>query len=764
MNKERLIILGAVMVLVAAFFVFDLDRFFTLDALKAHQAQLSGYTDAHLAQALIFYFLIYIAITALSLPGAAVLTLAGGAIFGFWTALIVVSFASSVGATAAMLVARFVLRDAVQSRFGDKLKAINAGIAREGAFYLFALRLVPLFPFFAINLVMGLTSMPARTFYWVSQLGMLAGTAVYVNVGTQLAKVNAIGDIASPSLLLAFALLGLFPLIAKRALLAAAQWFQAQILVPIQARKAYGPWLHLRPKQFDYNLVVIGAGAAGLVSAYIGAATRAKVALIEQHKMGGDCLNTGCVPSKALLRSAKLLSHITRSKAFGIDHAQAQFDFSQVMARVRQVIADIEPHDSVERYTAMGVECLQGKAQITTPWSVQVETAQGLRTLTTQAIIIAAGARPLVPPIEGLEAVGYLSSDTVWNLQTIPKRLLVLGGGPVGCELTQAFARFGAQVTQVEMQPRLMMREDPEVSALVQARFQSEGVQVLTQHKAKRFVVEDGEKYLMADRQDGEATQEIRIAFDEVIVALGRVANTTGYGLEALGIATTPARTVETDAYLQTLYPNILACGDVAGPYQFTHTAAHQAWYAAINALFGRFKRFKTDYSVIPWATFTEPEVARVGLNEQEAREKHIAHQVTRYGMDDLDRAIADGEAHGFVKVLTRPGSDQILGVTIVGEHAGDLIAEYVLAMRHKLGLNQILGTIHIYPTLAEANKYAAGNWKRSTVTQGQHTVLAAYQAWRRGEQSLLAVVRAMRALFKDKRPAYPEASHEPKQ
>ena len=339
----------------------------------------------------------------------------------------------------------------------------------------------------------------------------------------------------------------------------------------------------------------------------------------------------------------------------------------------------------------------------------------------------------------------------MWDLREQPKRLVVLGGGPIGSELTQAFARLGSQVTQIEMLPRLLIREDPEVSDLVRRRFESEGIVVLVNHKAKQFVIDHGEKVLLAEHNGAD----VRVPFDQVLVAVGRVANTEGYGLEELGIGTTRARTIETDETLQTIYPNIYACGDVAGPYQFTHTASHQAWYAAVNALFGTFRKFKADYRVIPWATFTEPEVARVGLNEQEAKEQKIPHHVTLYGIDDLDRAITDGEAHGLVKVLTKPGTDQILGVTIAGEHAGDLLAEYVLAMKHNLGLNKILGTIHTYPTFAEANKYAAGNWKRSTVTQGQWAFLVAFQAWRRGEGPLGRVFGRLIAMKRDKRPAY---------
>ena len=481
-----------------------------------------------------------------------------------------------------------------------------------------------------------------------------------------------------------------------------------------------------KPRRFERNLVVIGGGSAGLVTAYIAAAVKAKVTLIEKHRMGGDCLNTGCVPSKALIRSAKFLSQLARAKEFGVREARAEFDFADVMERVQRVVQAVEPHDSVERYTGLGVEVIEGAAKLVSPWEVEVVRHDGAtQRLTTRSIVIAAGGRPFVPPVPGLDAVGYLTSDTVWELRELPRRLLVLGGGPIGSELAQAFARFGAQVTQIQQGPRILNREDPEVSELVAARFRAEGIDVRTGHKAKQFVVENGEKILIAEHADGD----VRIPFDAVLLAVGRVANLQGYGLEELGVKA--SRTIETNAFLQTNYPNIYAAGDVAGPFQFTHTAAHQAWYAAVNALFDPFKKFRVDYSVIPWATFVDPEVARVGLNEQEAKEQGIAYEVSRYDLDDLDRAIVDGETHGFVKVLTVPGRDKILGVTLVGEHAGDLIAEFVLAMKHGIGLNKILGTLHIYPTLAEANKYAAGVWKKAHAPQALLRWVERFHAWR---------------------------------
>ncbi|MBF0352049.1 MAG: FAD-dependent oxidoreductase [SAR324 cluster bacterium] len=697
MNKQKTVIALVIVMLVGLFFIFDLDQYLRLSYFKSQYQQILLYYEAHTLQTIATFFLIYTIITALSVPGATVLTLASGAVFGLIKGTIIVSFASTLGATLAFLISRFLLRDFVQQRFVSQARAINDAITREGAFYLFTLRLVPAVPFFVINLVMGLTPIKTQTFFWVSQVGMLAGTLVFVNAGTELAKLENIRDILSPGLIFSFTLLGLFP------------WIARKVLRFIKSRKILADWP--KPAKFDRNLIVIGAGSGGLVSAYIAAVSKARVTLVEKHLMGGDCLNTGCVPSKALIRSAKFLSHIQRASEFGIKSADARFDFADVMERVRNVIGQVAPHDSIERYTQLGVECVQGTATLKSPYHVEIRTHTGAtQTLTTRNIIIAAGARPLVPPIPGLDQMDVLTSDNVWNLRKLPQRLVVLGGGPIGCELAQSFRRLGSEVFQLEMAPRLMIREDPEISEMVMNRFRKEGVHVLVNHKASRFE-RNGDVKIIYCQHEG---REVRIECDEILCALGRVANTKGYGLEELGIPLTPAKTIETNEYLQTLYPNIYACGDVAGPFQFTHTAAHQAWYAAVNALFGSLKKFRTDYSVIPWSTFTDPEVARVGLNEQDAKQKNIPYEVTVYGLDDLDRAIADGEAHGLVKVLTVPGKDRILGVTIVGEHAGDLIAEYILAMKHGLGLNKILGTIHIYPTLAEANKYAAGQWKRA--------------------------------------------------
>lgn len=712
---KRWLALGVLGAAAALFFALDLGQYLNLEAIKARQAQLEGWRAAQPLQAALIFFGAYVLVTALSLPGATVMTLAGGAIFGLGWGTLLISFASSIGATLAFLASRWLLGGWVQERFADRLKAFNEGMERDGAFYLFTLRLVPLVPFFVINLAMGLTRIKPLTFYGVSQLGMLPATLVYVNAGTQLAQIDSLAGIVSPGLLGSLVLLGVFPLLARK------------VSDFLRARKVYARWP--KPRTFDRNLVVIGAGSAGLVTAYIAAAVRAKVTLVEKDAMGGDCLHTGCVPSKALIRSARMAADITRAGEFGIRTAAAEVDFAAAMERVQRVIQAIEPHDSVERYTGLGVDVASGTARITSPWQVQITHSDGhLETLTTRSIVVATGGRPFVPPLAGLEQVDYLTSETVWALRERPRRLLVLGGGPIGCELAQTFARLGCSVTQVEQGERLLAREDSDVAALVAQRFAAEGIDLRLGHTATRIeVLDGGEKTLLAQHAGGV----VRIAFDALLIAVGRRANLDGFGLQELGVDT--GRTVEVNAFLQTNFPNIYAAGDVAGPYQFTHVAAHQAWYAAVNALFDPFKKFKADYRVIPWATFTEPEVARVGLNELEAQEKNIAHEVTVYRIDDLDRAIAEGEAHGFVKVLTPPGKDRILGVTIVGAHAGELIAEYVLAMKHGIGLNQILGTIHIYPTMAEANKYAAGAWKRAHAPEKLLGWVARFHAWRRG-------------------------------
>ncbi|WIH26042.1 dihydrolipoyl dehydrogenase [Photobacterium damselae] len=716
MDKRKLFLLGIIAAVIGIWLYFDLSQYFTLEQAKAQQLALQDTIQTHPVWASLVFFFAYVAVTALSLPGAAIMTLLGAALFGFWWSLVLVSFASTIGATLAFLFSRFILRDWVQTKFGSRLSAINDGVKKQGSFYLLSLRLIPVFPFFLINLLMGLTPIRAKQFFFVSQLGMLPGTAVYVNAGTQLGEINTLSGIISLPVLISLALLGLFPLIAKA------------VMNQIQARKIYQKWQ--KPTSFDQNMVVIGAGSGGLVSAYIAAAVKAEVTLIEKHKMGGDCLNTGCVPSKALIRAAHNMAEIQRAAEFGVSTGPIAIDFKQVMTRVQKVISKIEPHDSIERYRSLGVNCITGEAIIRSPWEVEVDG----KIITTKNIVIATGARPLVPNIPGLQSVNYLTSDTVWSLQEQPQKLLVLGGGPIGCELAQSFARLGTKVTLVEMAPQLLIREDSDAAKLVQDSLIADGVEIKLEHKAMRFesIVDANGKTMGKVYLDFHNEQQVTVEFDAVLLALGRVANVQGFGLEELGITTTARGTVEVNDYLQTQYPNIYAVGDVVGPYQLTHAASHQAWYAAVNGLFGQFKRFKADYSVMPAATYTSPEVARVGLNEKEATAQGIEFDVVTYGIDDLDRAITDGEDHGFIKVITPKGKDTILGATIVGTNAGDLLAEFTLAMRHNLGLNKILATVHPYPTMSEAVKYTAGVWKRNNAPEKLLEWVEKYHRWMR--------------------------------
>ncbi len=706
----RIAVLIVIAAGVAAFILFDLGQYLTLETIKARQGELAALLDTRPLLLIGGFLLVYVAVTALSLPGAAIMTLAAGAIFGLVLGTVVVSFASAIGASLAFLSSRYLLRDWVKARFGKKAAAIDRGMDKDGIFYLLTLRLIPAFPFFLINLAMGLTSIRLVTFYVVSQIGMLLGTIVFVNAGTQLAAVESAGDILSPALIGSFVLLGLFPLIAKFAL----GWWKR--------RRLYQGFR--RPRRFDRNLIVIGAGAGGLVTSLIAATVRAKVTLIEAREMGGDCLNTGCVPSKALIASAKIAHHVRAGADHGIRAGDIEIRFRDVIERVHAAIATIAPADSVARYTGLGVDVRKGHATIVDPWTVEIDDKERL---TGRAIVIAAGGAAFVPDIPGLAQSGYLTSDTMWDKlrgrDDPPRRIVVIGGGPIGTELAQAFARLGSQVTQIEHGPRILPKEDEEVSALVAGILAGEGVDIRTGHDAIGV-----ENKVLTARADG---RDVAFAFDELIVAVGRRARLSGYGLEGLGIET--GKTIVTDDWLATRFPNIYAVGDVAGPYQFTHFAAHQAWFAAVNALFGSVKRFRADYSVLPWVTFTDPEVAHVGHNELSAKAAGVDYEVVRYDLSHLDRAVAEGARAGFVKILVQPGKDRILGATIVAAGAGEMLAELVLAMKHGLGLNKILGTIHAYPTMAEANKYAAGEWKKAHKPERLLAWVERWHAWRRG-------------------------------
>lgn len=715
---KKIVIICVIAALILGFFMLGLDRYFSLTHLKTHLSTLKSWHLAHPLLFALLFFISYFLVCALSLPGAAIMTLAAGAFFGLFWGTILASFASTLGATFAFLLSRYLLRQTVETRFKEKLQHINQGIEKEGIFYLFALRLVPVFPFFLINLLMGITQIRLRTFYWVSQIGMLLGTLVYVNAGQQLAQISTISHVFSLPILLSFSLLGLFPMFAKR------------LMTLFKTRQVYANWS--KPKHFDRNLIVIGAGAAGLSSAYLACSLKAKVTLIESHKMGGDCLNYGCVPSKTLIKSAKLAHQIRHAKNAGFIPDVPPFSFRHVMDRVNAAIAQIAPNDSAERYRELGAEVLQGHAKFIDPWTIEVSHSTGNVTqLTAQNVILATGAAPVVPKIAGIDEVGYVTSDTLWQTlsqsEHLPEKIVILGGGPIGCELAQSFARLGALVTLIQTGPRIMPREDEEVSQFVHKTLIDDGVNVLVKQTILHCEVNNQKKSIVLSSADMERQS---FDFELLICATGRAARLTGYGLELLGIETD--KVLPTNAFLATKYPHIFAAGDVTGPYQFTHTASYQASYATLNALFRGFKKFKIDYNLIPWTTFVDPEVARIGLNETDAKAQNIAYEVTHFDLKHLDRAITDNCTAGFIKVLTQPGKDTILGVTIVAEHAGELLAEFALAINYGLGLNKILSTIHTYPTLSEANKMVAGVWRKNHIPQKLMQYLALFHRWRR--------------------------------
>ena len=693
--------------LIIYFYRNNYQDYFSLAYAKNSLTGFRIYDASDPVQGKFLFFLIYVGVATLSLPGAAILTLFAGALFGVYYGTVIVSLASTIGACLAFLSSRYILRDWVSQKFSEKYLAINEGFSKDGISYLFSLRLIPIFPFFLVNILMGLTQIKLFSYWWVSQLGMLPATLIYVKAGEELSKIESLADIASPELLAVLSLLGLLP------------WFFKIFLGQIARRKIYRNFK--KPKRFEFNTVVIGAGAAGLVSSYISAAVKAKVAIIESHKMGGDCLNYGCVPSKALIKSARVLNAVQNAGHFGIV-TTARVNFQEVMSRIKKVIQQVEPHDSVERYSALGVECFNGRAKIISPFEVEINN----KVLTTANIIIASGAEPIVPAIPGVEKVKYLTSENLWGLNELPEKLLIIGGGAIGCELAQAFQRLGAKVTLLEKSPQLLGRLDTQAAAIILKTLQFEGVTVLT--AAELVEIKNSNSAVVKNN-----TVVSEILFTHILFAIGRKARTENSGFENLGLELNPSGTLQHNEYLQTKYSNIFVCGDVAGPVQLTHMASHQAWYAAVNALFSPLKKFKTDYRVVPSVVFTEPEVAQVGLTSAEAIAKKIKFVETAYPIDDLDRAICEGETGGFVKILTEAESDRIIGATIVGSHAGELIAEIALAMRWKLGLNKILSTVHSYPTWSEAVKMTAGRWRQNNKPVTFLKIAERFHAFRRG-------------------------------
>lgn len=685
---------------------YDVKTYLSFDYLSSHLDELQIKVAAAPVLSAVIYFFVYVLLIAVSFPGATIITLAGGALFGFTKGMALVSVASTLGATVAFWGTRFLFQEFVRSKWHKNYEQIQKKIDQEGAFYLFALRLNPIFPFFIINLVMGLTPMRTWTYFWVSFIGMLPGAAVYVNAGIEIGKLQSAKDIMTWSFLLSMALLGLAPFFLRRLL---------QALDRRRKLKSYK-----RPKKYDYNVIVIGGGAAGLVSAELASSFQGKVALIEKNHMGGDCLNTGCVPSKALIRSAKLMHEMKNSQKWGIFSSSARVDFLQVMERVKKIIQQIEPQDSVERFTQLGVDCHRGQAFIQSPFEVRV----GDNTLTTKSIIIATGAKPFVPNIPGLDRVRYVTSDTIWDLKDLPRRLLILGGGAIGCELAQCFARLGSEVTVVEKADRLLPKSEPEASEELLEVFHEEGIHFLLSSTVSKF------ELYQAHITGGAGDQVVN--FDVALVALGRVPNVKGFGLEQLNVQISASGAIEADEFFETNVPGIYACGDVMGAYHLTHASSYQAKYAALNALFSPYQKIHKDEQAMPSVIFTDPQVAQVGLTEEEAKKQNLDFEITQYGIQDLDRAITDGEARGFIKVLTPRGQDQILGATIVSGHAGEYLTQITSAIKHKIGLKKILKTIHPYPTFSEANQKVAGLWLKKHTPSGLVGFFKSFQQWRR--------------------------------
>jgi len=707
-NIIRIIILLIAALLIYLFYKNGWNQYLSLSSLKANYNDYLTFYENNQVLTLASFFTLYVLSTALSIPGATILTLMAGALFGLTTGTILVSFASTLGATLAFLTSRFLFQDLVNNKFSKAIKKLNDGIEREGSFYLFTIRLIPILPFFVINLGMGITNFNIFKYMIVSQVAMLPATIIYVNAGLQLSEIDSLSQILSFDIIGSFVILGLFPLITKKFV---------DYLKKVKVYKNYK-----KPKKFDYNLIVIGAGSGGLVSAYIAAAVKARVLLIEKNTMGGDCLNTGCVPSKALIKASRVAYNIKNAHKLGIHVDEPKVNFEEVMDHVHKAIKKIEPHDSVERYESLGVECLSASAQMISPWEVK---ANG-KTYTTKNIIIATGASPAVPPIKGLDSIDYLISENLWKLKTLPKHLVILGGGPIGCEMAQAFSRLGSKVTLIERGERIMAVEDPEVSTFIADQFQREGINILTNEEVLEITKSD-EDHIAKLKNNSDALE-----FDHILVAIGRSANIKGFGLEELGIELRKNKTIHTNQYLQTNYPNIYACGDVTGPFQLTHAASHQAWHTSVNALFGTFKKFAVNYDALPKATFSHPEVASVGLNETTAKAQNIPYELTTYNMSESDRAITELEDRGMIRVLTKPSSDKILGATIVSNHASDMITEFVTAMKHGHGLEKILGTIHAYPTMSEANKALSGVWKQKQTSEFTFKILKKFHSLRR--------------------------------
>ncbi|MGH7259627.1 MAG: mercuric reductase [Nitrospiraceae bacterium] len=490
-------------------------------------------------------------------------------------------------------------------------------------------------------------------------------------------------------------------------------------------------WVNPEPDG-RYNIVVIGAGTAGLVTAVVAASLGAKVALIEKHLMGGDCLNVGCVPSKGVIRAARAWADVKRAEEFGVHiPAGVKYDFAAAMARMRKLRARISHTDSAHRYKKLGVDVYIGSGRFTGPDTIVVDGPAGNRTLRFKKAAICTGARAAAPPTPGLQEAGYLTNETIFTLTELPKRLAVIGAGPIGCELAQSFARFGSQVHLVETLHGALPKEDRDAAEIVRASMQRDGVQLLCCGKDVKISKADGGKRLTLESHG----QQYDVTVDEILVGVGRAPNVEGIGLETVGVEFDMKTGVKVNDRLQTTNPNIFSAGDVCFPYQFTHAADAMAQIVIQNALFPHplgLGYASTNSLIIPWATFTEPEIAHVGLYEKDAGAKGIEVDTFTFKLDEVDRAILDGEDEGFARVHVKKGTDQLLGATIVAANAGNMISEFTVLMKSGKGLSTLCGTIHPYPTQAEVVKKVANAWRKTTFTKGKKWLLSKLFAWMR--------------------------------
>ncbi len=690
----------------------------------------------------------YAVLTVAMIPGSA-LTIGSGLIFGFWKGFAVVTVGANLGALGAFLLARTLFRERAEAlaRGQKTFRAVDSAIAREGFRIVLLLRLSPVFPFTVLNVLLGVTGISAASYVLANLIGMLPGTLMFVYLGT-------LGEAAAGTQSLGQTVLRIVGLaatvvvtvvitrIARRALKAAsldggANPGVAPEAAPVGAGAktipgdAYDqallasvkPTAHVNPIPQDrYNLVVIGAGTAGLVTAAGGAGLGAKVALIEKHMFGGDCLNVGCVPSKGIIRAGRAAAAVREAGAFGIRLAgEPRIDFAATMERMRRLRAGIAPHDSVKRFSELGIDVYLGEGRFTGPDEIEV----GGNKLRFQAAVIATGARATFPRIPGIEEVEPLTNENVFTLTELPRSLILLGAGAIGCEMAQTFRRLGSEVTIVIRGNRIMTREDPDAALIVQRKFEQEGIRVLTGSAIKRAEKRGGKKVIVIERDGSEESVEA----DQILIGMGRAPNVEGLGLSAAGIAY-GTEGVTVDANMRTTNPRVFAAGDICSRLKFTHAADAQARIVLRNALF--FGRARATDLVIPWCTYTDPEIAHVGCYEKEARDRGLAVTTFTVPLEDVDRAILDGETEGFGRIHLKSGTDRILGATVVASHAGDMIGELTMAIQNGLGAGKLASVIHPYPTQGEVVRKLGDAYMRTKLTPGVKRIMARILRWRR--------------------------------